>query len=168
MEPEHYYNLFNYLLSQQIPPHFTKQQKQQLRNQAKNYTIKNELLYKQNSKDSTKFYRVIQKSELPALLYMMHNDPISGHFSTEAMFAKIKTRYYWPQYYDDIKNYATSCDTCQRRGRSKQNNLLHPIPVHSPFYQIGIDFVGLLPRTQRGKKYLYIIVAMENGQKLTL
>ena len=90
---------------------------------------------------------------------MMHNDPTSGHFATKAMFQKIKERYYWPQYYEDIKRYAESCDACQRRGCSKQNNLLHPIPVHSPFYQIGIDFVGPLPRTKRGKKY--IIVAMD-------
>ncbi len=90
---------------------------------------------------------------------MMHNDPISGHFATDAMFNKIKTRYYWPQFYNDIKQYVESCDSCQRRERSKNNNLLHPIPVHSPFYQIGIDFVGPLPRTQREKKY--IIVAMD-------
>jgi hypothetical protein len=45
------------------------------------------------------------------------------------------------------------------KGRSKKNNELHPIPVHSPFYQIGIDIVGPLPRTQRGKKY--IVTAMD-------
>src|SRR5207237_3697934 len=72
---------------------------------------------------------------------------------------KVRTRYYWSQYYNDIKQYVELCDSCQRRGRSRSNNLLHPIPVHSPFYQIGIDFVGPLPRTQRGKKY--IIVAMD-------
>jgi hypothetical protein len=31
--------------------------------------------------------------------------------------------------------------------------------VHSPFYQIGIDFVGPLPKTEQGNKY--IIVAMD-------
>ena len=142
-----------------MPAYFTKQQKQQLINQVRNYTIENELLYKKDRKDATKLYRIIRKEELPAVLYMMHNDPTSGHFATDAMFHKIKTRYYWPQYYDDIKKYVEACDSCQRRGRSKKNNLLHPIPVHSPFYQIGIDFVGPLPRTKRGKKY--IIVAMD-------
>ena len=159
MENEHYYNIYKYLSIQQTPQHFDRQQKQQLLNQSKNYIIENELLYKKDNKNLDKFYRIIQKSELPALLYMMHNDPISGHFATEAMFTKIKARYYWPQYYEDIKKYVESCDACQRRGRSKKNTLLHPIPVHSPFYQIGIDFVGPLPRTQRGKKY--IIVAMD-------
>src|SRR3954452_20061198 len=159
MKNEHYYNLYKYLVGQQTPQQFTNQQKHQLVNQSKNYSIDNNLLYKRNSKDPDKFYRVIQKTELPALLYMMHNDPISEHFSADTMFTKIKARYYWPQYYEDIKKYVKSCDAYQRRGRSKRNNLLHPIPVHSPFYQIGIDFVGPLPRTQRGKKY--IIVAMD-------
>src|SRR4051812_42759189 len=159
MENEHYHNLYKYLTEQQFPQHFTKKQKHQLVSQSKNYTIDNNLLYKKNNKDPDRFYRVIQKSELPALLYMMHNDPTSGHFSADTMFTKIKARYYWPQYYEDIKEYVKTCDACQRRGRSKRNNLLHPIPVHSPFYQIGIDFVGPLPRTQRGKKY--ILVAMD-------
>src|SRR3954447_7084212 len=159
MEKEHYHNLYKYLAEQQTPQHFTKQQKHQLVNQSKNYNIDNNLLYKRDSRDPDKLYRVIQKTELPALLYMMHNDPTSGHFSADTMFTKIKARYYWPQYYESIKEYVKSCDACQRRGRSKRNNLLHPIPVHSPFYQIGIDFVGPLPRTQRGKKY--ILVAMD-------
>lgn len=159
MEKEHYYNVYNYILSQQVPLHFTEKQKQQLLNQTRNYTIENEQLYKKGRNNANKLYRVIRKEELPAVLYMMHNDPISGHFAIDAMFTKIKTRYYWPQYYEDIKKYVESCDACQRRGRSKKNNLLHPIPVHSPFYQIGIDFVGPLPRTKRGKKY--ILVAMD-------
>jgi hypothetical protein len=159
MDRKHYYNLYNYLLSQQIPNQFSRQQMQQLIKQSENYCIQHELLYKKDKKSSATLYRVIHKDELPALLYMMHNNPTSGHFATDAMFQKIRTRYYWPQYYEDIRKYVESCDSCQRRGRSKTNNLLHPIPVHSPFYQIGIDFVGPLPRTKRGKKY--IIVAMD-------
>jgi hypothetical protein len=75
------------------------------------------------------------------------------------MFEKIRKRYYWPQYYKDIRNYVKSCDACQKRGRTKPNNQLYPIPVHSPFYQIGIDIVGPLPRTQRGKKYIVVAMA---------
>src|SRR4051794_30262059 len=159
MDNEHYNNIYQYLLFKQTPEHFTQQQKQQLFKQTKNYVIENNLLYKKDRKHSEKLYRVIQKEELPAILYMMHNDPTSGHFATDATFNKIKTRYYWPQYYEDIKRYVESCNACQQRGRSKKNNLLHPIPVHSPFYQVGIDFIGPLSRTQREKKY--IIVAMD-------
>jgi len=112
MDNEHYFNIYNYYLTQQTPEHFTKHQKQQLHNQTKNYIVENELLYKTDRKDAQKLYRVIRKEELPAILYMMHNDPISGHFATDAMFNKIKARYYWPQYYDDVKRYVESCDAC--------------------------------------------------------
>ena len=49
--------------------------------------------------------------------------------------------------YNDIKLYVQSCDNCQRRGKYKRIEPLHPIPIHEPFYQIGIDIVGPLPRT---------------------
>ena len=39
-----------------------------------------------------------------------------------------------------------------------KNNELHPIPPHSPFYQIGIDFVGPLPITNRGNRYIIVAV----------
>jgi hypothetical protein len=121
--------------------------------------LKDNILFKKDKKNEKKLYRVITKEELSTVLYMMHNDPTSGHLGTEATFNKIRTRYYWPQFYDDIRKYVEAYDAYQRRGRSKKNNELHPIPVHSPFYQIGIDIVGPLPRTQRGKKY--IVTAMD-------
>ena len=61
--------------------------------------------------------------------------------------------------FEDIRSYVQSYDSCQRRGKSQDRQLLNPIPIQRPFYQIGIDFVGPLPRTKRGKKY--IIVAMD-------
>ena len=35
---------------------------------------------------------------------------------------------------------------------------LHPIPVHSPWYHIGIDFIGpLSPVSQSGNRYILTI-----------
>jgi hypothetical protein len=133
MDNQPYTELFEYILTQQIPSYFSKEQKQQLQKQAKDYIVENDLLYKMDKNDITKLYRVIQREELPALLYMMHNDPTSGHFATDAMFTKIKTRYYWPQYYEDIKKYVESCDACQRRGRSKKTIYYTQFQYTAPF-----------------------------------
>lgn len=125
MELQHYFNLYNYLVNKEHPENFSSQQKRQLEKQAKNFRTKNNFLYKTDRNNPTKLLRVIQKEELPALLYMMHNDPTAGHFAVEAMVNKIKTRYYWPQYYEDIRKYVAACDACQKRGRNKKNNVLH-------------------------------------------
>ena len=159
MDPEQYNNIYNYLNSQQFPTTFTEHQKRQLQKQLKNFILRNNFIYKLDKRRERNLLRVIRKSELEPVLYMFHNDPTSAHFTTNAMFEKIRNRYYWPQMYEDIRSYVRSCDSCQRRGKAKNHQLLHPIPVESPFHQIGIDFVGPLPRTLNGNRY--IIVAMD-------
>jgi hypothetical protein len=159
MEQKHYFNIHTYLSFNTLPEDFSLQQQQQLIKQSKNYILKNNLLFKKDRKNDKRLYRVITKEELSTVLYIMHNDPTSGHLGINATFNKIRSRYYWPQYYEDIKKYVESYDMCQRRGRPRKNNELYPIPVNSPFYQIGIDIIGPLPRTLRGKKY--IVTAMD-------
>jgi hypothetical protein len=46
--------------------------------------------------------------------------------------------------YKSIANYIQTCDTCQRQGGTKQNELLHPLLVSTPFHRVGIDIVGPL------------------------
>lgn len=158
MENSNYINLFNYILTKTLPIDFSAEQKQQLKRRSKNFTINNNLLYKNNN-NTRKPVRVIKTSELEPVLYMFHHDPTAAHASAEKMMDKIKARYYWPQMFEDIRAYVQSCDDCQRRGKSKRTEPLHPIPVGEPFYQIGIDYVGPLPRTEKGNRY--IIVAMD-------
>ena len=158
METIQYNNLFVYLTLNTFPPSFNSQEIAKLKRQSKFFKIKNDLLYKEPKKNPEKLLRVIKMSELEAVLFMMHNDPTAGHFSTDIMFNKIRTRYYWPQMYENIRSYVQSCDACQRRGRPKMKNELHPIPVDSPFYRIGIDFVGPLPRTSKGNKYIIVAI----------
>ena len=96
METQHYLNLYNYIVNKEYPTHFTSQQNLQLAKQAKHFKISNNFLHKIDKQQPNNLLRVIKQEELGALLYMMHNDPSSGHFKTDTMFAKIKTRYYWP------------------------------------------------------------------------
>src|SRR5438034_513931 len=159
MEFEQYNNIHKYLLTHQYPDNFTSPQKQRLEKQSSNYIVKNNYLYKKDKRKENNLLRVIRKHEMEPVLFMFHNDPTAAQFAVDAMFEKIRTRYYWPQMYEDIRTYVRSCDSCQRRGKNKRNQTLHPIPVNSPFYQIGIDFVGPLPITENENKY--IIVAMD-------
>src|SRR3984957_484612 len=122
------------------------------------YEIKDGILFKKNKDGSEKLLRVIQRFEMEAVLYMMHDHPLSAHFGIDATYNKIRERYYWPKMYDDIEGYVKSCNQCQRRGKTKGKNELHPIEIKEPFYQIGIDIVGPLPKTRRNNKYIVVAV----------
>ena len=157
MDIEQYNNLI-LLLSQQPLPNLTNEQVQKLAKQARFYQFKDNYLYKNDRQNNRNLLRVIRRHELEPLLYMMHNDPTAGHFAVDIMFNKIKSRYYWPQMYENIREYVQSCDQCQRRGRSRRNEPMHPIPVHAPFYRVGIDIVGPLPRTEQNNKYIVVAI----------
>src|SRR6185369_17824338 len=72
-------------------------------------------LFKRNREG--KLFRSLKKDEIEAVMYMLHNHPIGGHFGIDATYEKIKNRYYWKGMYKDIKNYIKHCDNCQKRGK---------------------------------------------------
>ena len=109
------------------------------------YLINNGKLYKER-KDGIK--RVIPRYELEAVMYLVHNDSLSGHLGINKCYDKLRERFYWKGMLQDVKQYIKTCDKCQRRGKPTGKNELHPIKVKGPFDQIGIDFVGPLPTTE--------------------
>ena len=146
-------------LYQDIYKELDKKSIEELSEKFKKYEIKDETLYRKNQQNDGKLLKVIKRSELEIVMFIMHDHPISAHFATQITFEKIKERYYWPKMYEDVKTYVESCDQCQRRGKPQKKNELHPIEIMEPFYQIGIDIVGPLPKTDRDNKY--IVVAMD-------
>lgn len=158
MDSIEYQNIVNYLAYQSFPYTFIPNEQNRLKSKCKFFEIENNILYKKDRRKKTrgKLLKVIQKHEVEPILYMLHNHPLGGHLGTDIVFNKVRNLYYWPQMYENIKAYIKGCDNCQRRGRKRNKQPLQPIPVGKPFEKIGIDFVGPLPRTQRGNKYIIV------------
>ena len=158
MDSLEYQNIVKYLVYQTYPHTFTKTDSNRLQSKSKFFEVKNNLLYKKDRRRKTRgqLLRVIQKHEVEPILFMLHNHPLGGHLGTDIVFNKVRDLYYWPQMYENIKEYIRACDVCQRRGRKRNPEPLQPIPVGGPFEKIGIDFVGSLPRTPRENKYIIV------------
>ncbi len=103
--------------------------------------------------------KVLQNFQVIPLLQVLHDSPTAGHARVNKIFQVVQQRYYWPQMFEDIRNYVKTCDDCQRRGGLQKNNIIHPIPAKAPFQRIGIDIVGPLTITRRGNRY--IVTAMD-------
>ena len=119
------------------------------------YEIKDGQLYK---KKWDKLLKVIRRYEFEELMYLFHDHKLSAHFGIQTTYEKIKERYYWKGIQKDVETYVKSCDQCQRRGKPIGKHELHPIQVKEPFYQIGIDIVGPLSRTEKGNKYIVVAI----------
>src|SRR6185369_13860581 len=113
------------------------------------YELKEGILYR--IKGQNKF-RVIRDYEYEGLMYMMHDNELSGHFGMEATLDRIRENYWWKNMRDDIEEYVKTCWNCQMRGKPRGKNELMS-------EMIGIDIVGPLKEIEKGNKY--IVVAMD-------
>jgi Integrase zinc binding domain/Integrase core domain len=120
----------------------------------KNYETKLGNLYKKNK--NGKSLRVIKEDEVDSILWITHNHPTGGHFAKDSIYTKLVDKYYWKGMYKDIEDYVKRCDACQRRGQQGGKGFLNPIKVGKPFERIRIDFVGPLPKTISGNKYIIV------------
>ena len=122
---------------------------------------------------------ILDKEEQKRILESCHKHPMSGHMGSKKTLARITERFIWPGVTKDVyhlvsnekyvcviyfkvshaKFQVETCDACQKTGRkvSKAAPELHPVPVVSPWYHIGIDFIGPLTPASEGCSYILTI-----------
>ena len=154
-----YYSLLQFLTDNSMPTHLTKEQRAALKRKSRYFIVLNDQLYKKNKENLNRPIKVVKESEVEDILYHLHSDPLAGHFSIDETYRRVKIRYYWPQMFNDVRQYVRTCDECQRRGKNRRIEPLHPIKVGQPFDRLGMDIVGPLPKTKRGNTH--IVVATE-------
>jgi hypothetical protein len=156
MDKQLYDDLIHYLTTLTYPDGHNEQRKTHLKRISTQYLIKNTHLYRQ-TKDG--LCRVIQREQVETLLFNLHKDMTGAHLDVEAVYNKLHERYFWPNMYEDVKEYIKNCDVCQKRGPVNRKEMLIPIKVKAPFHRVGIDIKGPLPITTNNNRY--IIVAMD-------
>ncbi|CAL1266838.1 unnamed protein product [Larinioides sclopetarius] len=81
------------------------------------------------------------------------------HFGVQKTYDFIKTKYYWPGMYADVKNFCENCSNCLQN-KPKRKTITHSIPKHhlAPGEFLAIDIVGKLPRSIDNHNYILTIV----------
>ncbi len=108
---------------------------------------------------------VVQRHQVAAILYMVHDHPTGGYRGPGSMSQKIRQMYYWKTIFEDCKRHVQMCRACQFQGKLKKNNELHPIPIGEPWEQIGIDIMRPLLVTERGNKYIVTCIDYSRRKK---
>ena len=73
---------------------------------------------------------------------------------------KLKTRFYWPGMKKDVDLYCSQYTRCGARKAPPHNAKARLMSMRAgfPFERIAMDVVGPLPKTERGNRYLLVIV----------
>ena len=111
-----------------------------------------------DSSSNTKHIRQVVLSDLREMI-LKHLYGYSGHLGLCKTMKRVKVRYYWPGYGNDIEKWIHECDECQQCYPPPRNPLapLGTIKTHYPFEMIAWDIMGPLPVSERGH-HQYILV----------
>ena len=126
------------------------------------YSLEQDLLVKRqiNKYDKTWKAIVVPRSRRVHVLDSYHDTLLGGHMGIANTTEKIREKYCWRGMTEDVKKWVNSCQRCQlsKRGRSNNIGLHRPIICTRPFQQVHIDLAGPLVRTNKGNKYIVVMI----------
>ncbi|KAK9687873.1 Reverse transcriptase (RNA-dependent DNA polymerase) [Popillia japonica] len=107
---------------------------------------------------------VVPKFQRMEVLQACHDSPHAGHpgvFKTFNRVAQHSQHYYWPKMKSDISRYVGRCTVCNENKPEQRKPAGFTAKrriVDRPFQVVSCDFIGPLPRSTRGYKYILVIV----------
>jgi hypothetical protein len=162
-EPPWYADIINYLATDQIPPHWSKQDKDRFFKQVRFYFWEDPELFKYYADQIIR--RCVPESEFHSILKFCHSLACGGHFSAKKTAAKVlQCGFTWPTLFKDAYDFCRACERCQRLGAMSRRDMmpLNPILIVEIFDVWGIDFMGPFPPSFG---YEYILVGVDYVSK---
>jgi hypothetical protein len=85
-----------------------------------------------------------------------------GHRGTHAVFETLRSRFYWPYLYQDVRRYVSSCHQCQIR--QVRRTMVSPTPSmpSTIFTKIYVDVMDMPKRQNTQSGYKYIVAARDD------
>ncbi|CAM8960386.1 unnamed protein product [Rhodiola kirilowii] len=95
-----------------------------------------------------------------AIITEGHAGGLAGHFGVDKTVAWLQDQFYWPRMARDVARFVGRCRTCHlAKTRGTNAGLYQPLPVPAaPWVDVSLDFVLGLPRTQRNKDSIMVVV----------
>ena len=158
-----YADIVNYLVTGQIPPQWTSQQKRKFLVDIKKYYFDDPYFFKYFPDQFTR--RCVSNDDQIEVLTFCNSEACGGHFSARKMVDKIlQAGFYWPTLFKDCFEFFKTCARCQQLGGVTKRNMmpLTPILIIEIFDCWGYDFMGPFPPSCG---YFYILLAVDYVSK---
>lgn len=124
------------------------------------YFMSNGILYRYSyDNDTDDAQLVVPIQNQLSILQAYHDDPTAGHYGIDRTFARIASRYYWPNMRKHITAHISQCIECQRYKTTnlKPAGLIQSTASRQRFEVVAIDLFGPLPATVEGYKQILIV-----------
>lgn len=125
----------------------------ELESPSKEFVLQDGYLFKGNK-------LCVPKSGVRELLVKeVHSGGSAGHFGIQKTLDILGEHFYWPRMIKDVTLVVERCATCQKAKGHFTKGLYTPLPVpDAPWESVSMDFIVGLPRTQRGRDSIMVVV----------
>ena len=106
--------------------------------------------------DSKTLQLVLPQEWREEVLNMLHDNICTGHMGITRTIARVRSRFYWVGFKQDVVNKCNSCQVCQARKMptTPLKAPLKPYIVGMPMERVQIDIVTPLPESYSGNKHI--------------
>ena len=119
-------------------------------------------------KDSEGVFRFSSRIWIPNVVELKnevlreaHNSRFSVHPGSTKMYQDLKKNFWWPGMKNEIADWVSKCDTCQRVKAEHQrpSGLLQPLEIPTwKWEDIAMDFIVGLPRTRSNHDAIWVVI----------
>lgn len=131
-----------------------------LEKEESNFTVQDNQVFRKyiTEKGNESLVRFIPFNERADLVFQYHES--FGHAGVKTMLKMFGDRFWWPTMKTDIKDWIRTCAQCQLNSNHTKTHqdVMHPLSIPKAFERWHLDFVGELPVTKRGNKWLLTAV----------
>ena len=98
---------------------------------------------------------VASKEVRNRILATLHNSPTGAHLGQNKTLNKVRYRFYWTGYKEQVIRWCRCCDVCAQNkpGPKRTRAQLGCVPVAAPLERIAVDIMRPIPETDDGNKY---------------
>ena len=102
----------------------------------------------------------VPKPLISRVLFLLHSHKLSGHPGIHKTTLMARRNYHWVGMNRDIKMYVSNCEMCHKhKGNPNKLAPLEFYPTNlEPWEMVSMDFLGPLPVTDRGNRYLLVFI----------
>ncbi len=102
---------------------------------------------------------VLPRCLVPEVLEQLHDSPTAGHLGVQKTAERVKTRFYWPGWYQDVCDWFQSCSSCSQSKSPPRHRRASMQATRSgfPLQRIAMDIQVGLPVSEAGNRCILVV-----------
>lgn len=116
-------------------------------------------MYESVDGTTTTLQLVVPRKYRQQIVQELHSGALGGHLGADKTHGRVKERFYWPGYWNNVQLHCEACTSCSTRKTPapKRQAPLQTIQAGHPLEIVAMDLTGPFPESPEGNRYILVV-----------